>query len=135
MTSPRYGNSDDIDQLAIFRMSSTPVLRAYVHSQSDGWSEALNVKTPTALTELGLPAPFRIDARVPLPNSVPLEYLATNGRQASGGPHQMREAFAEIDPDWFASEASVMANAAGIVKAVAESPLPPPPARPICPRP
>lgn len=66
----------DVERVAIFRVNQSPMHRIYVR-QSGRWSEGKHIKTPTALARLGVPAPFRIDADVPLPDSVPLEYLAS----------------------------------------------------------
>lgn len=104
--------TDDIERIAVFRMNHTPKLRAYVQ-QSGAWSEPVNVKTPTALRRLGLPVPFDIDADIPLPDSVPLEYLATGKASAAIGRDVLRAFWdtAIAHRSWFSSDSSVAAKA------------------------
>lgn len=107
------------DQVAIFRMNVTPVFRMYVRSGRK-WSAGVHIKTPTSLAELGAPVPFRIDADVPLPDSVPLRFLA-DGKPAAGLSRGVLRAFWDAfiaNPGWFTSDASVQANAASISKSL-----------------
>ena len=69
-------NLELVDRVAVFRMNEAPKLRVYFR-QSGVWGLATEVKDAGALKELGVPTPFRIDAEIPLPDSVPIQYLAT----------------------------------------------------------
>jgi hypothetical protein len=62
-----------VDRIAVFRMNETPVLRVYVR-QDGAWSEGAHVRSPKHLASMGVPVPFRIDAKVPLPDSVPIGF-------------------------------------------------------------
>ena len=65
-----------VERVALFRMNETPKLRMYVRRDGE-WSDPVHVNKPTLLPSLGVPAIYRIDPGVPLPDSVPLEYLRT----------------------------------------------------------
>lgn len=110
-------NLSDIDRVGIFRMNDTPVLRVYVRSVGGAWSEGVHIKSSTSLAKLGAPVPFRIDADVPLPDSVPIQYLATGKVAAGVGRRSLRAFWDRLNQnrDWFGSEASVASNAAAIV--------------------
>ncbi|WP_052748155.1 AAA family ATPase [Cellulomonas sp. FA1] len=112
------------ERLAFFRMNETPKQRVYV--QHDGiWSAAANVKKPTVLTSAGVPEPFRIDADVPLPDSVPIDFLATGTlRPQGGGRGFFRSLFDEFNAnqDWFQSERTVNQNAARIAELMSTGP-------------
>lgn len=100
------------DQVAIFRMNATPQYRLYV--RHDGtWSQGLHIKTPSALDRLNIPAPFEIDADVPLPDSVPIDFLATGAKKASIGRDVLRTILdgVKANRDWFASDSQVSAKA------------------------
>lgn len=71
------------ERVAYFRMNESPKLRVYVRRDGE-WSKGQNVRKPTALSASGVPAPFRIDAEIPLPDSVPIEYLASSTFKPSG---------------------------------------------------
>lgn len=105
----------DVERVAIFRMNQTPQSRIYVR-QKGKWSEPAHIKKPTLLADLGVPVPFRIDAAVPLPDSVPLEYLVSGSRTAPLGRDFLRELWdgLQTNNSWFQSDASVTANAASI---------------------
>jgi predicted ATPase len=62
------------DRVALFRMNSPYKHRMYIYSKGN-WSEPLNVKSPSQLRQIGVPAIKKIDADTPLPDTVPLEYL------------------------------------------------------------
>ncbi|MCR1781264.1 AAA family ATPase [Nocardioides carbamazepini] len=64
----------DPTRFALFRMNSAYRLRAYVET-SGVWSEAYQVKKPTLIEKLRMPAITEIDADVPLPNSIPWDFL------------------------------------------------------------
>ncbi|WP_218869847.1 AAA family ATPase [Microbacterium sp. AK009] len=72
------------EELAVFRMNTTPKARVYLRNGSD-WALA-TVKKPSALDQLGMPSVFKIDAGVPLPDSVPIRYVAT-GQKKDAMPH------------------------------------------------
>lgn len=104
------------DRVAFFRMNETPKLRAYVRRGSK-WSDGALVRKPTLLSSAGVPAPFRIDADVPLPDSVPIEYLASEGyKPASRRRDLMWAIFAGVTEHagWFKDEKSVQTNASHI---------------------
>ncbi|PEG33755.1 hypothetical protein CQY20_29065 [Mycolicibacterium agri] len=64
------------DRLAVFRMNETPQQRLYLRRDGE-WLPPARIKKSTMLDELGLPAIYRIDSETALPDSVPLEFLAT----------------------------------------------------------
>lgn len=109
-------------KLALFRMNQTPKLRAYV--QRDGrWSEASHVQQPNALLAAGVPAPFRIDADVPLPDSVPIDYLATGNTTPRKSDRSTSRALLEAlrtNAAWFRTETAIAQNAAKIAEMVAK---------------
>ncbi|MDF2507559.1 MAG: hypothetical protein K0Q52_1418 [Microbacterium sp.] len=72
------------EELAVFRMNTTPKARVYLRNGAD-WAVA-TVKKPSALEQLGMPSVFKIDAGVPLPDSVPIRYVAT-GQKKDAMPH------------------------------------------------
>jgi energy-coupling factor transporter ATP-binding protein EcfA2 len=93
----------------VFRMNDTPKERLYL-DDGDDWT-CHHIKKPTLLPELGLPAWFEIDAKVPLPDSVPLEYLAT-GKIATARTHDriLRRVYGLIDGGltWFADDGDLV---------------------------
>lgn len=100
------------DQVAIFRMNASPQHRLYV--RNDGvWSEGLHLKTPSALDKLNIPVPFEIDADVPLPDSVPIDFLASGAKKAGIGRDVLRSILdgVKANRDWFASDSQVQAKA------------------------
>lgn len=100
------------DRVAIFRMNTTPQLRLYAY-RGDQWLEPSHIKKPTLLSEAGLPAPFNIDADVPLPDSVPLEFLATGKATAAVGRSVLRSIWDAVtnNSSWFDSKDSVVSQA------------------------
>lgn len=100
------------DQVAIFRMNTTPQHRMYVRKEGK-WSEGLHIKTPSALDKLNIPAPFEIDADVPLPDSVPIDFLASGAKKAGIGRDALRAILdgVKANRDWFASDSQVQAKA------------------------
>ncbi len=103
------------DRVAIFRMNTTPQLRLYAH-RGDQWTKPSHVKKPSLLNDAGLPAPFNIDADIPLPDSVPLEFLATGKPAAAVGRSVLRsiwDAFTN-NSTWFDSKDSVVSQASEI---------------------
>jgi predicted ATPase len=66
----------DVSRLALFRMNTTYKFRLYVEANGK-WSEPYNIKKPGLTNSLGIPALTIIDADIPLPNSIPWDYLIT----------------------------------------------------------
>ncbi|WP_054682464.1 AAA family ATPase [Microbacterium sp. No. 7] len=107
----------DVERVAFFRMNDTPKFRVYVR-QKDNWTGPERVEKPTALAELGVPVPFRIDADVPLPDSVPLDYLVSGNKAAPLGRDLLRELWDGFQKhnDWFESDQTITSNAGAISK-------------------
>ncbi|GIM98055.1 AAA family ATPase [Paractinoplanes toevensis] len=105
----------DVDRIAIFRINETPQLRVYAR-QGDVWSGPSHIKTPKSLAALGMPRPFRIDADVPLPDSVPLDYIVGGKPVASIGREFLRRVWDAVVErrSWFDDPSTVTTNAAGI---------------------
>lgn len=83
------GELDSVERVALFRMNETPVHRIYVRRDGE-WSDPAHVKQPKLLPSLGVPAIYRIDPGIPLPDSVPLEYLRTGKVTAVRARHRLR---------------------------------------------
>ncbi|NQX22940.1 ATP-dependent nuclease [Curtobacterium sp. MCBA15_005] len=100
------------ERVALFRMNTSPQLRLYVHANGE-WQEPVHVKKPSSLPDAGVPVPFLIDADVPLPDSVPLDYLATGEAVASVGRSALRGIWDVLsnNANWFASKDSVISQA------------------------
>ncbi|WP_203336724.1 AAA family ATPase [Nocardioides limicola] len=113
------GHSDlhDVERVAFFRMNETPKFRVYVR-QKDKWTGPEHVEKPTALADLGVPVPFHIDAGVPLPDSVPLDYLVSGNKTAPLGRDLLRELWDGFQKHnaWFESDQTITTNAGGISK-------------------
>lgn len=110
----------DVERVAFFRMNQTPKVRVYVR-QGETWTESANVEKPAAaLAELGVPVPFRIDADVPLPDSVPMDYLVSGNRSAPLGRDFLRELWDGLQKHnaWFESDAAVSTNAKSIASMI-----------------
>lgn len=111
------GHSDlrDVERVAFFRMNHTPKFRVYVR-QKDKWTGPEHVEKPSALADLGVPVPFRIDADVPLPDSVPLDYLVSGNKTAPLGRDFLRELWDGFQKNnaWFASDQTITAHAGPI---------------------
>lgn len=106
--------------IALFRMNDTPKVRVYVR-EGDAWT-GHHVKKPKLLESLGLPAVFEIDAGVPLPDAVPLAFLATGDLSSATGRDKLRaswDAFQDKGASWFQSEETVTASARAIAAAFA----------------
>lgn len=78
-----------VERVALFRMNETPKLRLYVRLDGE-WSDPAHVNKPTLLPSLGVPEIYRIDSRIPLPDSVPLEYLRTGKVTDVQARHRLR---------------------------------------------
>lgn len=108
-----------VKKLAVFRMNTAYKLRAYV-LVGDKWSAAMNIKTPTLLQELGVPAITVIDSDIPLPDSVPMEYLVT-GQPVKAMTRDVIRAVVETVRDnfnWFATKDNVTSSSAEISAAL-----------------
>ena len=97
---------------ALFRMNHTPKLRLYLGG-GKSW-EMHNVNKPTALVDLGLPAFFEIHADVPLPDAVPLEFLANGKLSSEAGLERLRGQWTRIKSqadEWFSSADNLRTSA------------------------
>ncbi|KLL09520.1 AAA family ATPase, partial [Protofrankia coriariae] len=105
----------DVDRIAIFRMNETPQLRVYAR-HGGSWSGSSHVKAPKVLSALGMPRPFRIDADVPLPDSVPLDYIVGGKPVASVGREFLRRVWDAVIErrSWFDDASTVANNASEI---------------------
>lgn len=83
------GELASVERVALFRMNETPMHRIYVRRDGE-WSDPAHVKQPKLLLSLGVPAIYRIDPEIPLPDSVPLEYLTTGKVAAVRARHLLR---------------------------------------------
>lgn len=117
-----FKNLHDVERVALFRMNNTPQLRLYV-KEAGAWMPPQHVQKPTALRDLGVPATYKIDAGVPLPDSVPLEFLATGQAKAAVGRHLLRSVWDTFSSNskWFESDASVTGAASAISAAFKET--------------
>jgi predicted ATPase len=95
------------DRAAIFRMNSTPKLRLYV-SHGDQWSMH-TVRKSTLLGALGVPVVYSIDAKTPLPDAVPIDYLASGNIADAVGRDSLRPWWDGIltNASWFKSSSTV----------------------------
>jgi hypothetical protein len=106
-----------VERLAIFRMNTTPQLRAYVRQHGE-WLPAKHIKNPSMLRELGLPIPFTIDADTPLPDSVPLDFLATGKTSTLSGRKFLRGIWDSLarNVEWFDSSETVTKQSSEIAR-------------------
>ncbi|GAA0946554.1 hypothetical protein GCM10009554_42540 [Kribbella koreensis] len=113
------GHSDlhDVERVAFFRMNQTPKFRVYVR-QNDKWTGPEHVAKPSALADFGVPVPFRINADVPLPDSVPIDYLVSGNKTAPLGRDHLRELWDGFHQNnsWFQSDQTVTTHAGAISK-------------------
>lgn len=109
-------------RVAIFRMNNTPKLRIYLR-QEGTWTAPAHVKTPKLLRSIGVPAPFFIDTDVPLPDSVPLEYLVTGNATTVLGRNFLRRVWDRFldNHTWFDSQATVTERSGEIADAFADT--------------
>ena len=112
----------NVTRIALFRMNTTYKFRIYV--EIDGkWTEPYGIKKPNLTTALGFPALTVIDADVPLPNSVPWDYLVT-GKPSKAVNRDIVTTFYErfrAQSGWFANAAAVQNSAAEIAAAFGPS--------------
>ncbi|MGY0231397.1 AAA family ATPase [Longispora urticae] len=109
---------ENVDRVAIFRMNETPHLRVYVR-QNGAWSAPAHVKSPSVLSSMGMPIPFRIDADVPLPDSVPIQYIVTGKPVAAVGREFLRRVWDALveHRSWF-DDGTTVTSKAGEISAV-----------------
>lgn len=100
-------NLGPIQRVAIFRMNTTPKFRIYLR-QNGTWSGPTHIKTPKPLRTIGVPTPFFIDTDVPLPDSVPLEYLVTESASTALGRNFLRRVWDRFldNQAWFDTHTS-----------------------------
>lgn len=101
-------DSTSVERVALFRMNDTPKLRIYIRREGK-WSDPAHVKKTTLLPSLGVPAIYRIDAEIPLPDSIPLEYLTTGKVPAVGARQRLHSLM-----DLLSSEESIFASAEAV---------------------
>jgi hypothetical protein len=108
---------EPVGRVAVFRMNTTPQHRIYVRTK-DGWSDPVHIKTPTKLKLLGVPVPFKIDAEIPLPDSVPIAYLAEGKATAAIGREFLRAVWDAVQDNrsWFESNETVASKAGKIAE-------------------
>lgn len=105
---------------ALFRMNDGPKLRLYLHGD-DGWT-AHHVKKPTLLRNFGLPHYFEIDSGIPLPDTVPLDYLATGKLSpAHGIGRRHLDVIRSNYEKWFGSSDLLVQSAPQVVAALEQA--------------
>ena len=110
---------DSISQtVALFRMNETPKLRLYVQ-EDDEWTAHL-VRKPTLLRKLAIPSYFEVDAQIPLPDAVPLDYLATGKITEALGRDSFRRQWDTLrnNASWFSSASALTSSAEKVVSAL-----------------
>lgn len=115
-------NLGPAQRVAIFRMNVTPKLRIYL--RQDGiWTAPAHIKAPKLLRSIGVPAPFSIDTDVPLPDSVPLEYLVTGKASTALGRNFLRRVWDRFldNHSWFDSQTTVTERSGEIADAFADT--------------
>jgi hypothetical protein len=115
-------NLGPAQRVAIFRMNVTPKLRIYL--RQDGiWTAPAHIKAPKLLRSIGVPAPFSIDTDVPLPGSVPLEYLVTGKASTALGRNFLRRVWDRFldNHSWFDSQTTVTERSGEIADAFADT--------------
>lgn len=115
----------EASRAALFRVNETPKVRLYLEGP-DGW--AVNtVRKPGLLRELGVPQFFEINSKVPLPDVVPIGYVASGELDpgADWQGHQRRwERIRDRAMQWFSTPAALREAADEVVAALGEaSPL------------
>ncbi|QJU52786.1 AAA family ATPase [Herbiconiux sp. KACC 21604] len=98
------------DEIAVFRVNATPKLRMYMR-HGDEWSMS-HIKKPSALKDLHIPLVYKIDARTPLPDSVPIQFLASGNEEHAVGHRGIRSRLDMIlnNRAWFGSPAVFAEN-------------------------
>lgn len=99
------GESIDIESFHFFRMNTGAFV--YVKNGTD-WVE-VKVKA-TEIKSLDLPTYFLIDAKTPLPDSVPLAYLTASDKAKKARPRKKMLRWIEnmiTNPDWFGSKEAI----------------------------
>ncbi|MCF6391184.1 AAA family ATPase [Mycobacterium sp. MBM] len=115
-------NLGPVQRVAIFRMNTTPKFRIYLR-QNGSWSGPTHIKTPKPLRTIGVPAPFFIDTDVPLPDSVPLEYLVTGSATTALGRNFLRRVWDRFldNHSWFDTHTTVSERSSEIADAFADT--------------
>lgn len=111
-----------VTRIALFRMNTPYKHRAYVEVAGT-WSTPMNIKTPTLLKELGVPAIKSINSGIPLPDTVPLEYLVSGKpvkQVAFQAINELVDKF-RANKGWFGSVAAVQQAATEIHRVFGES--------------
>lgn len=107
------GADDDVKSFWLFRLNKRNVI--YVLGADGKW--VVKVVAAKALEKVTLPTFFEIDAKVPLPDSVPLDYLVASNTAKAVRPRKRFLGWIEsmIDnPAWFDSTDSVTKAAASL---------------------
>lgn len=114
-------DSSTISEVAVFHMNETPKVRLFARDAT-GWLNPVRVERPAGLRSVGVPVPFYIDAEIPLPDSVPLDYLATGKAESALGRQTLRRVWDALSSHlgWFADAATIEKNAPAIAEATGE---------------
>ena len=110
------GADDEVKSFWLFRFNKRVVI--YVPGSNGKWAD--KALTAKMLERITLPTYFEIDAKVPLPDSVPIDYLIAAKSSKVLRPRQRLLGFVEslIDnPDWFTSPETIT-KAAGSLTGV-----------------
>ncbi|WP_449279171.1 ATP-dependent nuclease [Leucobacter sp. GX0328] len=97
--------SIEIETFHFFRMNTGAVI--FVRNGTD-WTE-VKVKA-SEIKSLDLPVYFLIDAKTPLPDSVPLSYLTASDKAKKARPRRKMLSWIEnmiTNPDWFGSKEAI----------------------------
>lgn len=110
------GADVEVKAFSLFRFNKRVVI--YVTGADGGWVE--KSVAAEALEKVALPTFFEIDAKVPLPDSVPIDYLIAPKSSKTPRPRSRLLGFVESlisNPDWFSSTEAVT-QAAGSLTGV-----------------
>ncbi len=115
---------DQLQSFAVFRFNGgEPVVYLQI---ADSWTDH-QVRDPQALAKL-LPHTFRIESAVPLPDSVPLAYLAAGKWTRGVRGREERKAIMEVleqnSESWFGSAETLTASATSVINAIKPAPRP-----------
>lgn len=112
----------DITAISLFRMNATPQLRVYLHTKPGPIAGPWHVKKPSVLSDaFRMPRAFEIDADIPLPDSVPLAYLATGKVDESLVADEYRRRWdraADSFVNWFSNAQTITDTAPSIASAL-----------------
>jgi hypothetical protein len=110
----------DVATAALFRMNGTPKLRLYLQASDGNWSEHW-VKKSSELRAFGVPEVFKIDSKVPLPDTVSLEFLASGSLPVQDDPEVRRglvETLVSSAASWLSSPDAIREHADDIAATV-----------------